>query len=122
MVMAVVLYRIPKSFPSYNGRKVAVFLAVSVGKHGSIKVPTDKYQTYNTYNEAKIYTMVNSVHVLHEEKCSAAYPSLEIHCPTLIKPEMFPRGTSDEIAAPTMRQLMRNNIDIFSVLRLMLII
>lgn len=43
-------------------------------------------------------------------------PSLQVHGPSLIQPEMLPRGIGDEVAAPAVGELVRNDINVFSVL------
>jgi hypothetical protein len=47
---------------------------------------------------------------------SKTYPSLKIDSPTLVEPEVLPRGTSDQVATPAMCKLMCNHIDILSIL------
>jgi hypothetical protein len=45
-------------------------------------------------------------------------PSLEVHGPAFVQPEMLPRAVGDQIATPAVSQLMRNDIDVLAILNI----
>jgi hypothetical protein len=44
------------------------------------------------------------------------YPSLKIHSPALVQPEMLPGAIGHQVTTPAVGELVRDDIDVFTVL------
>lgn len=68
----------------------------------------------HTYIAARIYQHSRLAGL---SACSRdTYSSFQIHSPTLIQPEVFPRAVSDQVTTPAVSKLVCNHVNVFTVL------
>ena len=114
MIVAKVLHGICERLPADNGREVAVRFTMAIKGEKLVAPPKDV--ALGTYIAARICTKVSQ---RFEDRVilGNTNPSFQVHRPALIQPEMLPRAVSHKVTAPAVGQLVRNNVNILTILR-----